>query len=411
MRRGLKKACIALFLVLTLVGTAGLGCAGGEKEKTTIIIGNLTDLTGVAAPALVPIVSALEDIVRDINEQEPIPGVKLQVINYDTGFNPARFLTGYDYLKSKGAKIIISIFNDASEILKPYAAEDKIAILGMATSVPMVEPAGWVFGFSAPTRWSIKSMLKWVSDDWKADGKTGKPTLATVGWNDSWGQDNAQGAEEFCQDNPTLFDYKGSFLSPVGFQGPWSGDIAKTKNVDYINVTANGALMPATFWKEYRDAGGTGTNIDTEAQSAYVGFITDYCGWNYLDGKLNVQAWGWWNLEWPEIKYIKDLLYKNHSEEDAAELIKAGMGYLGGGAMQRFALDVVLAAIEDAGAEDFDGQAFYDTAITYMEDWAGSQRGFTATRRYAVDDVCVLRWAAATKDLNLISDIWVPTIH
>lgn len=411
MRRGLKKACIALFLVLTLVGTAGLGCAGGEKEKTTIIIGNLTDLTGVAAPALVPIVSALEDIVRDINEQEPIPGVKLQVINYDTGFNPARFLTGYDYLKSKGAKIIISIFNDASEILKPYAAEDKIAILGMATSVPMVEPAGWVFGFSAPTRWSIKSMLQWVSDEWKADGKAGKPTLATVGWNDSWGQDNAQGAEEFCQDNPTLFDYKGSFLSPVGYTGPWSGDIAKTKNVDYINVTANGALMPATFWKEYRDAGGTGTNIDTEAQSAYVGFITDYCGWNYLDGKLNVQAWGWWNLEWPEIKYIKDLLYKYHSEEDAAELTKAGMGYLGGGAMQRFALDVVLAAIEDAGAEDFDGQAFYDTAITYMEDWAGSQRGFTATRRYAVDDVCVLRWTAATKDLNLISDIWVPTIH
>jgi hypothetical protein len=411
MRRGLKKACIALFLILTVVGTAGLGCAGGGEEgKTTIVIGNLTDLTGVAAPALEPLTWALEDIVKDINEKQPIPGVKLEVINYDTAFNPARFLTGYDYLKGKGAEVIISVFNDASEVLKPYAAEDKIALLGMATSVPMVEPAGWVFAFSAPARWSMKALLKWVSDDWDYPAKGRKPTLATVGWNDAWGQDNARGAEEFCQANPTLFEYKGTFLSPVGYTGPWSGDIAKTRNVDYINVAANGALMPATFWKEYRDAGGTGTNIDTEAQSAYAGFITDYCGWDYLGGKLNSQCWGWWNLDWPEIQYIKNLLLENRPG-DAQDLIKAGMGYLGGGAMQRFALDIVLAAIEEAGAENFDGQAFYNTAVTYMEDWAGSQRGFTATRRYAVDDCCVLEWSAADEDLKLISDIWVPLIY
>ncbi len=407
---GWKKASISLFIILTLVVTLCLGCAGGEKEKTTIIIGNLTDLTGVAAPALEPMTWALEDIVRDINENEPIPGVKLKVVNYDTAFNPARFLSGYDYLKSKGAQVIISVFNDASETLKPYAAEDKIAVLGMATSLPMVDPPGWVFAFSPPARWSIKSMLKWVSDEWQADGKEGKPTLATVGWNDNWGQDNALGAEEFCKDNPTLFDYKGSFLSPVGFQGPWSGDIAKTKNVDYINVAANGALMPATFWKEYKDAGGTGINIDTEAESAYAGFITEYCGWNYLDGKLNAQGWGWWNLDWPEIEYIKDLLYKYHPG-DAESVMQAGMGYLGGGSMQRFALDIVIAAIEDAGAEDFDGQAFYNTAVNYMKDWAGSQRGFTATRRYAVNDCCILRWTAADQDLHLLSDVWVPLIH
>jgi len=410
MRRGLKKACIALFLILILGSTAGLGCAGGEEGKTTIVIGNLTDLTGVAAPALEPMTWALEDIVKDINEQEPIPGVRLEVVNYDTAFNQARFLTGYDYLKGKGAEVIISVFNDASEALKSRAAEDKIAILGPATSVPMIDPAGWVFAFSPPTRWSIKSMLKWVSDEWQADGKEGKPTLATVGWNDNWGQDNALGAEQFCQDNPDLFEYVGTFLSPVGFQGPWTGDIAKTKNVDYINVAANGSLMPATFWKQYRDAGGTGTNIDTEAQSAYVGFITDYCGWNYLDGKLNAQGWGWWDLGWDETEYIKDVVEK-YRPDKAASVMKAGMGYLGGGAMQRFALDIVLAAIEEVGADNFDGQAFYDTAVNYMEDWAGSQRGFTSTRRYAVDDCCILEWTAADENLHLISDIWVPLIH
>lgn len=410
MNHGLRKASIALFMILALVAAGSLGCAGGKEEKTTIIIGNLTDLTGVAAPALEPMTWALEDIVKDINSREPIPGVRLEIVNYDTGFQPSRFLTGYDYLKSKGAEVIISVFNDASETLKPYAAEDKIAVLGMATSVPMIDPPGWVFAFSPPARWSMGSMLTWVSDHWDYDAEGRKPTLATVGWNDNWGQENARGAEAFCTDNPTLFDYVGTFLSPVGYTGPWSGEINKTMNVDYINVAANGALMPATFWKEYRDAGGTGTNIDTEAQSAYSGFITTYCGWNYLDGKMNAQGWGWWDLGWAETEYIKDLLYQYHPD-DAASVIKAGMGYLGGGSMQRFALDIVLATIERVGAENFDGQAFYDTATNFMKDWAGSQRGFTATRRYVTDDCCILEWKAADENLHLISDIWVPLVH
>lgn len=404
------KLVISCAVAVALILTLSLSCAGDEEEGTTIIIGNLTDQTGVAAPALTPMSWVLRDIVSDINKKEPIPGVKLEVVDYDTGFDPSKFIAGYEYLKERGAQVIVSVFNDASETLKPLAERDKIAILGMATSVPMVDPPGWVFAFSPPTRWSVKAMLKWLEDTWDYEGLGRSPKIISVGWNDAWGTDQERGAREYCQANPDKFEYLGGYLAPVGTQ-TWSGEVAVSRNADYVNLCATGAIQPATFIKEYREKGGTANFISTEAPSAYVGYIVDYAGWDAVDGHLNAQGWGWWNLtQWDEIKYIRDLLYEYHPNE-ADDLIHAGMGYLGGGAMQNFALQSVLAAIERVGVENFNGQAYYDTAVNYMVDWAGSQRGFTAERRYAADDCIILEWSAADQDLEMVSDGWVPLIH
>ena len=408
---------VSCLMVLALVTTLSLGCGeGGGTAKKTIVIGNLTDLTGVAAPALTPMSWGLEDMVNEINAGlNPGPklpeGVQLEVATWSTGLDPSRFIPGYEWLKQKGSKVMISVLNDCSETLKPLAAADKIAVLGMATSMPMVEPPGWVFAYSCPTRWAIKLMLKWVADHWDYAGKGRKPTIATVGWSDAWGTDNDLGAREYCAANPDKFTYVGAYMAPVGNLS-WSGEVAKTLTTDYLNIAANGALMPATFIKEYKAKGGTAINIDTESQSAYVGFIVDSCGWAALDGKLNVQTWGAWSLadRMAEVKYTKDVLYKYHPKE-AADVMHAGMGYLGGASMQLFALQMVVAAINRVGADNFTGQAFYDTAINYTADWAGSSRGFTATKRHVVNDMLVLKWDAAKQDLMLVSDGWLDVPH
>ncbi len=409
------KTVMACFMVLALVTTLCFSCAEEEeKEKVTIIIGNMTDLTGVAAPALVPMTWALEDMVREVNAGtaygvDPLPeGVELRVISYDTAFNPARFIPGYEWLRQQGAEVIVSVFNDCSETLKPLAARDKVAILGMATSIPMVEPPGWVFSFDVPTEWAANLMLQWIGDHWDYEGTGRSPTIATVGWNDAWGVANEKAASEYCEARSDDFDYVGGYLAPVGTL-TWSGEITKVLNVDYVQVAANGGLMPASFMDQYRRAGGTGINFDTESQSAYIGFITDYAGWDAMDGKLNDQVWGWWGLPWPEVQYAKDVVHKYHPDE-AEDIIHAGMGYLGGGSMQLFALRIVVATINRVGAENFSGQAFYDTAINFMEDWAGSMKGFTPTRRYVTDDMIMLEWDADTEDLIMISDGWLKVV-
>lgn len=412
-----RKMVMACFMVLALLATLCFSCAEEEEDgKVTIVIGNMTDTTGIGAPALVPLTDALHDLVEEINAGlalgiELPEGVELKVIDYDTKFDAARFVPGYEWLKDKGAQVIFSVSNEASETLKPLAATDKVALLGMATSIPMVEPPGWVFAFSAPTQWAVKLMLKWIGDKWDYEGKGRKPTIATVYWNDAWGVDNEKGAREYCEAHSDKFDYVGSYAAPVG-QMTWSGEVAKTLNVDYVQLAAYGGILPSSFMQQYKAAGGTGTNFDTESQSAYVGYMTDFAGWPAFDGKLNVQAWGWWNLtDWPEVKYVKDVLYKYHSKAEADEWVRAGMGYLGGGSMQLFALESVVAAINRVGAENFDGQAYYDTAINWMEDWAGAMRGFTPTRRYAVDEMIVLEWDGDAEDLIMISDGWLTIPH
>lgn len=414
-----RKMVVACFMVLALLATLCFSCAEKEKEgegEVTIIIGNMTDTTGIGAPALVPLTDALHDLIDEINAGlapgiELPEGVELRAIDYDTKFDPSRFVPGYDWLREKGAQVIISVSNEASETLKDRAARDKVAILGMATSIPMVEPPGWVFSFSAPTQWAVKLMLKWIGDNWDYEGKGRRPTIATVYWTDAWGVDNEKGAREYCEAHSDKFNYVGSYAAPVG-QMTWSGEVAKTLNVDYVQLAAYGGILPSSFMQQYKAAGGTGINFDTESQSAYVGYITDFAGWPAFDGKLNVQAWGWWTLtDWPEVKYVKDVLYKYHSKAEADEWVKAGMGYLGGGSMQLFALESVVAAINRVGAENFSGQTYYDTAINWMENWAGAMRGFTPTRRYAVDEMIVLEWDADAEDLIMLSDGWLTIPH
>ena len=404
-----RKRTLACLLALALLTTLGIGCGNDEGDgKETIVIGNLTDMTGPGATALVPMTWALQDMVNEINEQELIPGVTLKVENYDTALDSARFIPGYEWLKGKGAQVMVSVFSDCSETLKPYAERDKIAILGMATTEPMIEDPGWVFGFCPPNRYCVRLLMQWLSDKWEADGKTGKPKIATVGWADSWGTDQERGAREYCEAHPDDLEYVGAYLAPVGTL-TWSGEVAETKDCDYINLSANGALQPATFIDEYFQKGGTGTFVSTEAPSAYVGYITESAGWEAVDGHFNVQTWGWWNLPWPKVEYAKEVLQRYHPDE-ADELTRSGMGYLGGGLMQLFALEILVEAVNSVGVGEFDGQAYYDTAVDYTKTWEGfSERGFTETRRYVSQHNIVLEWRADQEDLVKVSD-WLPVI-
>jgi len=410
MKRRWTKLGVSCLTILALTATLGLSCGGNGGQ--TVVIGNLTDLSGVGASALEPMTWALEDMVKEINEEEPVPGVQFEVMNFDTAFDTARFVPGYQRLKDRGAKVIISVFSDATEALMPLAERDKVPVLGMATTLPMIEDPGWVFAFSVPGRWSIMLMLDWIAEQWEAEGKydtVGKPTLASTGWDDGWGREQEEGARDYCAAFPDKFEYVSGNLAPVGTT-EWVAEVKALKNVDYVSLCGTGALQPATFIKQYRDAGGTGTFISTESPTAYLGYIVDYCGWDAVDGSLNTQGWGWWHLdptEYPDCKYVKDVVYKHHEQSVADDLVHAGMGYLGGGAMQKFALDILVEAVRQAGFEDFDGQAYYDTAVQYMVDWSGSQRGFTETRRYVTDEMVVLRWDAAEENLILASDGWV----
>ena len=118
----MNKLAILLVLVLSSVLILNLVACGNDEEEATvnplgqtvnahtpepqvieepveIIIGNLTDITGVSANAQLLVNRALDDIVEYYNSENLIPGVELKVITYDTQFDPSkdihRFLSTY----------------------------------------------------------------------------------------------------------------------------------------------------------------------------------------------------------------------------------------------------------------------------------------------------------------------------
>jgi len=121
----MNHRCIVLtscLAILILLATMGLSCGKGEEEeKATVTIGLISDLTGPAAPALIPISYALYDVVDYYNTEELIPGVEIKTATYDAKYDPSRDIPGWEWVRGKGAKLIYTPLPTTGESLKVFA--------------------------------------------------------------------------------------------------------------------------------------------------------------------------------------------------------------------------------------------------------------------------------------------------
>ncbi|MCP4607431.1 MAG: ABC transporter substrate-binding protein, partial [Planctomycetes bacterium] len=102
------------------------------QEPVKITIGNHTDVTGPASNAMEFITMALEDMVEYYNDQDLIPGVKFEVITYDGQYDPARDISGYEWLKEQGADLITTAVGPTAMILKSHLGNDRMALFTLA---------------------------------------------------------------------------------------------------------------------------------------------------------------------------------------------------------------------------------------------------------------------------------------
>ena len=83
--------------------------------------------------------------------------------------------------------------------------------------------------------------------------------------------------------------------------------------------------------------------------------------------------------------------------------------------------DILKNAIEEVGAENFTGQAFYDAAGEYtiggplFEGYYPETWGFTETKRYVVDHALIQEFSAEHQDIVTVSgatvlDAWLPIV-
>ena len=353
---------------------------------------------------MVPLTYGVEDAVRYYNENDLIPGVEVKVVTFDTRYDPSRDIPAYDWVRGRGADIIMTPLSLTAEILKPFVEEDRVPLVSVSSTATLVEDPGWVFCKDTPQSYWIKTLLKWISEEhWEYQAEGRKPKIGSVGWNEPSHIDIEEGIKEYCDAHPDKFEYVGGYRPTIGTM-IWGGEVEKLKNCDY--VYPSGGIAAVSFVNQFRNGGYTATFIGCGTLLAFIGLTIDGCGWEKMDGTLTAGQLPFVEPMASIHELAKELLYENHSDE-AEDIERSGTGYVGGFDNCYFALEILGAAIEEVGADDFDGQAFYDTAVNFsatyegMPDWsfAGHE-----TERWAFDYVRIWEWRAEARDIVMLSD-------
>ena len=413
MSRLLNKATVIL-LALVLVGTLGLSCGGGEggSGEKTITIGFMSDLTGYTSGAVYNIYYGFGDMVRYYNDEGLIPGVKLNLVTWDTNFSAARIVPGYDWLKDKGADLIVTVLGQDGDALKSFADRDKFPLFSFTTTTNMIEPPGWVFTFSCRNELEIVTLLKWISEE-QWDYSQGIPKVGFLGMSEPLNIGIEKGMREYCQAHPDKLDYVRGILVPTS-QTTFIGEVPQLKDCDYICAYS---LAGISFIRDYRDRGySRATFLDPSSFPSFQGLVLDNLGWEPIDGMLTASS----SLTWTETEphAMQDLarqLLDRYRHSQAQGLIRQGTGYFAAGVISGSAmLTIVNNAVEAVGgAENLSSQAIYDAAVAYKTGgtlWQGfPEWGFGQTKRYLYDDARIYEWRAAEEDIVRVQD-WIPLV-
>ncbi|MCP4603293.1 MAG: ABC transporter substrate-binding protein [Proteobacteria bacterium] len=365
-------------------------------DDVIITIGNITDMTGPAANAMVLADYALADIVRYYNEEIPIPGVELEIISYNGEYDASKDIPGYEWLKERGADVFLSSLPSTALTLKNIADSDQEIVIGMGIGSDAYEPPGYVFSTYVGQRSLMYTLLDWVVKN-DPDFPTDRPAkIGAAGWTLDYSFVLADAVEKYCDAHPDQFEFMGSYQQP--FLPSWGPEVEALLDADYVLPPTTGFGVPG-FVNEYRDAGGQAKFLDTDAVPAFISMIVESSGWEKLDGMLLTFPSGWWNED-TEGAVLANKLVDMYRPGDRQEIWEAGPSYIGPIHQHPVWLEAIRETCARVGPDNFNTQELYNTLTSFsMCHDDGQCMNYTDTRRYAWDYLKIYEWDAEAQDL------------
>lgn len=370
-----------------------------------ITIGNLTDFTGVSATAMEYINMALDDIVEYYNDNGIIPGVQFKVESYDGQMDPARDISGYEWLRENGADLIFTPIPATPTTLKTRVNNDKVVLFSMSASPEAYLPPGYVFNLGVDSQAEGYTMMKWIAEnDW--DYETNGPAkVGGAAWSEAHSDNVLAAMEEYCDAHPEQFEWVGGYLTH--FTMNWQAEVEALKDCDYIYP----GIVFISFVQQYNEAGHAKAKfIGSDTQAAFFDMVDAAELWDEIDGMLFVKFSRWWNEDGEIVDLVKELLHQNHPSR-AETVIRAGVGYMAGN--QIYAMFKIFEdAVNTVGAQNLDSQAIYDAAISFTLSTDGVQRlSFSEEKRDAVDAYGLYEARAVQEDIFRIQEEWYTTVR
>ncbi len=411
----MKKA--SLVIILMTLTLPLLGACGKPAEVRTITIGYLQGSMPLSPlPDDVIIEEAFDDLIKYYNDNNLIPGVRLEPIPYWGMEAPQRNISCYEQLKESGVDVIFTSSADIAQFLSPVVNEDKMVLFTTETiDEDKLQPPGYVFCIGSTPRQEAYTLLKWVAEN-DTDFPSGR--LAKLGaavCDDSYGRSFLAGLEEYAAVHPDQYEWVTGYLDD-GHKCNWSTEVGALKDCDYVVPTYHHCTQQcgyAGFAAEYRESAYTAKFIGTDKHLSDIKYSWSPEEWNVWNGTLLIRSSQWWNEESDIVDLTKTLLAENHPLAEGnytKDLYLYSYEYLSV-AKVYVMLEIIKDAVASSGPEGFNSDALYEAARSFSLSIDGVERySFNGTKRTAVNYVGVYEVKADEKDIFRVDPDWYPVV-
>jgi len=384
-----------------------------QAKSRQITAGVIVDLTGPLAMNGQPMYLGVKDSFQDANDRNAVPGIEFNSVVYDTKYDAAKTAPAYHYCKGKGAQIMMPIYLQDVEAVKPLAEEDEIPVVGYNSSHLTIKLPSWVFTQTPLVEDFASSSIKWIVSNWDYKKEGRPPNIAAIGWDNALGNTYTQGAEDFAQ-SPQVkgkVNWVGKIIVPprtVDYMEParsldeWKTDwlavgCVPSGTIPLMKLRQSHNYKYKMIWGDWGQV--------------IWGFVKERAG-DAVVGHYWITTFGWWGQPEPGVKRTEKALEKYRSEEEIKKLrIKEGYEYLTGFGFGCAVIEAVKKAAAKVGPNKVDGKAIYEALQNLYVDTQGilSPMTWTKTKRTGSD---LVRAYEVMPDLKPapISD-WFPLVR
>jgi len=387
-------------------GNDGKTMMPADQKDIVITIGNITDRTGPAAQAMQYIDLALEDAILYYNDNDLIPGVKLKLESYDTQYDTAKVILGYNYLKAKNATVITSFLPIVPEILSPHVNKDEMVFFTANANAEYLYPPSYTLAWSCLWDETIYTQLKWIATNHWDYELNGPARIGGAGWDDGTTSIIFAAAKKYARAHPDQFEWTEGYITDFTFS--WAPQVEALKDCDYIFLP----VMMHTFTREYYNAGhDKATFLGNESHTAFLGMMSESGRWNEIDGMLFAINLPWWGQGAEEEVPIVDELINTYHPGNGNEIKMAGRSYVTA-FLHPMLCEIIKIAVEEVGPENVNSRTIYDAAQTFQYDLPSRSNylNFSATKRNGYNYFMISEAVAEVETLIGVSD-WLPVVH
>jgi branched-chain amino acid transport system substrate-binding protein len=353
-RLGIAILAIALAALLVLTACAPRPIV----EEKTVQFGWIQPITGGGAATSQTLLMGWEDYVRYFNEQQAIPGVRIELLWRDTQLQVALGIGHYERLVAAGIPLIAAGEPGLTAAIKGRCEQDKVVgfLVGSPTHDDMYPDPCWYYVNIIPFFERAAVLLEYFMENWKEERP---PRLAFMHVDHAVGY-SVRYVTGYARD--LGFEVLPAEIIPI---------VVLDSTVQLLRLKDAGAdLVYIVHQSEgagviLRDAERLGLldEFQFAGPSLLMGDRTITLAGAAAEGFLSTRSFPWFDeTEVPGIKLIIDNMMKYHGQ------VTRGGEYLTAWTAAAVVCEAIRRAIEDVGYENLDGPAIKE-ALDGMKDF------------------------------------------